>query len=121
MTDEPTLYDRLGGADAVDAVVDGFYDRVLADESLAPYFDDVDADELRSHQKQFITYAAGGAEEWDGPSMAVAHEHLDITDAAFDRVAEHLDASLRAHDVSEADREELLDAVAALRDEVVTA
>ncbi|WP_226012055.1 group I truncated hemoglobin [Halomicrobium salinisoli] len=121
MADDATLYERIGGRETVDALVETFYDRVLADESLEPYFEDADPAELEAHQKQFITYAAGGADEWNGRSMAEAHEHLDVTDAAFDRVTEHLDESLRTHDVAEADREELLDAVAALRNEVVTA
>jgi len=37
-----TLYERLGGEDAIAAVVDEFYDRVMADGQVAGYFDDVD-------------------------------------------------------------------------------
>ena len=44
-----SLYDRLGGEVALDAVVDEFYDRVLADEELRPYFADVSMDELHEH------------------------------------------------------------------------
>lgn len=53
--------------------------------------------------------------------MYRAHAHLDITDEAFDRVADHLDASLRACNVSENDRKELLAEVASLKAEIVTA
>ena len=120
MSDE-TLYAQLGGADAIDVVVDEFYDRVLADESLASYFENTDTEALRDHQKEFITFVTGGAEEYDGPDMATAHAHLDVTEEAFGRVAEHLDASLRACDVADEDREELMSAVAGLQDAVVSA
>lgn len=116
-----TLYERLGGEAAVDAVVDEFYDRVLADESLAPYFEGVDTERLRDHQKQFIAQVAGGPAEYDGADMHTAHAHLDITAEAFARVVDHLDASLRAFDVPAEDREAVLDAVAAFEDDVVTA
>jgi hemoglobin len=120
MTTE-TLYDRLGGEAGIEAVVDEFYDRVLTDEHLESYLDGVDTDALHDHQAAFISHVAGGPVEYDGRTMAAAHAHLDVTDEDFDRVAEHLDASLRAFDVSDEDREELLDAVASLRADVVSA
>ncbi|WP_123538321.1 group I truncated hemoglobin [Halosimplex salinum] len=121
VTVEDTLYERLGGQDAIDAVVEEFYDRVLADDDLQPYFADTDTDELRAHQKAFISYVAGGEEAYDGPGMGAAHDHLNVTAEAFGRVAEHLDASLRACGVDDPEREGLLSAVADLQDDVVTA
>lgn len=119
MTDDP-LYERLGGQAAIDAVVDEFYDRVLADEQLQPYFADTDTDELREHQKAFIAHVAGG-DDYDGPGMDAAHAHLDVTDEAFDRVADHLDDSLRACGVDDPERGEVMTAVAVLRDDIVSA
>lgn len=115
-----TLYERLGGASAVDAVVDEFYDRVLADETLAPYFEGVDTETLHDHQVAFISHVAGGPVEYDGRAMAAAHAGLGVSDEAFDRVADHLDASLRTFDVPASDRAELLDAVESLRADVVS-
>lgn len=121
MAADSTLYDRLGGQETIDAVVDEFYDRVLADPELEPYFQGTDTDALRRHQKEFVAHVAGGPVEYSGENMRAAHAHLDITGEAFDRVAEHLDASLQACGVDEADREVLLTAVADLRGDVVTA
>ena len=121
MTAEDTLYERLGGQDAIDAVVEEFYDRVLADEDLQSYFAETDTEALRDHQSAFLTFVTDGAEEYNGPGMGPAHEHLDVTPEAFASVAEHLDASLRACGVAEADREELMAAVAGLEDDVVSA
>lgn len=66
MLSKDTLYERLGGQDAIDAVVEEFYNRVLADEDLKPYFEGIDTDDLRAHQKDFLTYATGDAMTMQG-------------------------------------------------------
>ena len=116
-----TLYDRLGGRAGISAVVDEFYDRVLADEQLAGYFTDTDTEALREHQTAFISHVTGGPDSYDGREMAAAHAGLEITDADFDRVAGHLQAALEAFDVAEADIETVLDEVSALRPAIVQA
>jgi hemoglobin len=118
---EDTLYERLGEREAIVAVVDEFYDRVLADEQLEAYFEDSDPADLRRHQTQFLSHVTGGPVTWDGDDMASAHEHLGVTTADFGRVAEHLDGALREFDVADADREAVMDAVASYEDAIVTA
>lgn len=115
-----TLYDRPGGREGIEAVVGEFYNRVLTDGRLEPYFEGVDTDTLRDHQARFISHVTGGPVEYDGRNMAAAHAHLNVTDEDFDRVAGHLDTSLRAADVPADDREKLLAAVASLRADVVS-
>ncbi|MBX0324584.1 group 1 truncated hemoglobin [Halomicroarcula sp. F13] len=114
-----TLYDRLGGEAGIEAVVETFYDRVLADESLAQYFEDTDVEALREHQRQFLAAVTGGADSYDGQSMRAAHAHLDLTEDDFAAVAGHLDSALRAHDVDPSDREQVLTAVVDLETEIL--
>ena len=116
-----TLYDRLGGQDAIGAVVDRFYERVLADEQVAHYFDDVDMQKQRAHQTQFISAVAGGPVDYAGTDMEAAHDDLGITHADFEAIAMHLEATLEAFDVEEADRTAVLSAVGEDQDEIVTA
>jgi hemoglobin len=85
-----SIYDTIGGADAVHAAVDGFYERVLADPGLAPYFTQTDMRKLKAHQRSFIAAAIGGPEVFAGRDMATAHAGLGITDAQFDAVVSHL-------------------------------
>ena len=118
---EETPYDQLGGEDAVAAVVDEFYERVLDDERLVEHFEDADVDELRAHQTTFLSSVAGGPVEYTGESMREAHAHLDLTEADFRRVAEHLEASLRAFDVPEEAVDEVLGAVAELKEDILAA
>ena len=115
-----TGFDRIGGADAVGAVVDVFYDRVLEDPSLARYLDDVDMPRLREHQREFMTAALGGPDTYGGRSMHAAHQALRITDSAFDAMVGHLTAALREAGVSQPTFGELVETLSSLRDEIVT-
>ncbi len=85
-----SIYDSIGGAAAVRAAVDDFYDRVLADSELAPSFDGTDLRRLKAHQRSFIAAAIGGPEVFAGRDMASAHAGLGVTDAQFDAVVAHL-------------------------------
>ena len=115
-----SLYARLGGDDALEAVVDDFYDRVLSDDTLRPYFEDVPMGELRTHQKQFLAAVTGGPVEWDGPDMEDAHAHLEISAGDFERVADHLQSTLVELDVREKERAEVMEAVAMLEPFIVS-
>ena len=116
-----TLYDRLGGEDAIAAVVDRFYERVIADEQVAHYFDDVDMQKQRAHQTQFISAVAGGPVDYSGEDMEAAHDDLGITKSDFDAIVAHLEASLEEFDVPADDRTAVLDAVGQYEDDIVTA
>ncbi|WP_335999438.1 group I truncated hemoglobin [Halorientalis halophila] len=114
-----TLYDRLGGSDGIEAVVDDFYDRMLDDERMRPFFEDVDMERQRRHQRLFISQVAGGPVEYDGANMRAAHEHLGLTQSDFEVVVDHLGASLDACGVDRGDAEAVLAAVRELEDDVL--
>jgi hemoglobin len=116
-----SIFDAIGGRDAVTAAVDLFYAKVLADPDLAPYFTDVDLDRLRVHQRSFLTTALGGPQAYDGRAMADAHQGLAITDAAFDRVATHLSSTLTELGVDDETVGAIIGQVAGLRGDVVEA
>lgn len=96
-----TLFDRLGGEGSIRDVVDDFYERVLADAELAPYFVHVDMKMLRQHQFEMISAATGGPVQYTGREMGSAHASLGIATEHFDRVVEHLVAALRDTGVGE--------------------
>ncbi|MCB1954612.1 MAG: group 1 truncated hemoglobin [Rhodocyclaceae bacterium] len=95
---EDTLFARLGGSPAIDAAVDRFYPRVLADPRIAHYFDGIDMETQIRHQKRFLTFAFGGAPGYDGRSLRAAHQglvdKLGLGDEHFDAVVENLAAVL---------------------------
>ncbi|ELZ26320.1 hypothetical protein C474_21536 [Halogeometricum pallidum JCM 14848] len=116
---EQTLYHRLGGRDAIASVVDVFYDRVLADDRLAPFFEDVDMTKQRAHQTQFIAAVTGGPGEYDGGEMREVHEGMGIDHEDYDAIEEHLSAALAEHDVSADERADVVETLESLRDDIV--
>jgi hemoglobin len=114
-----TLYERLGGREAIASVVEDFYDRMLDDDRVAGFFEDVDMARQRAHQTQFLSSVTGGPVEYDGREMREAHEGMGITDEDYDIVGGHLDASLADAGVADTDREAVMQEVEALRDPIV--
>lgn len=121
MSDDETVFDRLGGQEAVESVVDDFYDRVLNDERVIHHFEDANTTELRAHQVQFISAVTGGPVQYSGQDMRTAHEGMGITHEEFDVIAEHLDTALDENGVSDSDRQRVLNEVEGLRPEIVEA
>jgi hemoglobin len=117
----PTLYESLGEVDGIRAAVDAFYERVLADPELAGYFQDVDMNTLRRHQTDMLVTATGGPRQYTGQDMAEAHDGLNITSAAFDRVVGHLGATLVAAGAGEDAIAAVVAALSPLRSSIVSA
>mmetsp|Transcript_23636 Transcript_23636/g.51854 ORF Transcript_23636/g.51854 Transcript_23636/m.51854 type:complete len:139 (+) Transcript_23636:224-640(+) len=94
-----SLYERLGGAAAIEAAVDIFYKKVLDDTTLSPFFEGIPMDKQRSKQVKFLTYAFGGDTKYNGRTLAAAHKNLIINKGLnlshFDSVAGHLVATLK--------------------------
>lgn len=87
-------YDRIGGASAVKAAVDLFYDKVLVDPELAGYFSDVDMAGQRRHLTLMLTTVLGGPDEYTGRGLAEAHQPLNIPVEHYAMVGGHLVVTL---------------------------
>lgn len=90
-----SLYARLGGQPAIDAAVDIFYKKVLADKRVNHFFEDVNMNKQIKKQKAFLAAAFGGPNPWTGKDMRKAHKNLDLKEKDFAVIAEHLVASLK--------------------------
>jgi hemoglobin len=88
-------YDVIGGGPAVSAVVNDFYVRVLGDQQLAPYFEDVDIARLKRHQVLLVTKVLGGPDNYTGRSLEEAHDGLGITQDEFQAVVGHLAGAMK--------------------------
>ena len=64
-----TIYEQIGGAPAVEAAVDIFYRKVLTDDRIGRFFDDVDMDRQSAKQKAFLTMVFGGPANYTGADM----------------------------------------------------
>ena len=92
-----TLYEQLGGEAAVNAAVDLFYRKVLTDDRISHFFDDVDMDHQIAKQKGFLTMVFGGPVAYTGKDMRTGHARLvqrGLNDAHVDAVIELLGQTL---------------------------
>jgi hemoglobin len=105
---EPSLFDKIGGRDAVAGMVGRFYRRVLEDPELAPYFRGVSMDKLRR-----IAYS--------GRSVIHAHQHLRITRPHLQAFVQHLFETLAEYPLTEKDRYDVIARINTYTDEVVSA
>ncbi|RRJ83098.1 group I truncated hemoglobin [Aestuariirhabdus litorea] len=103
-----SLYERMGGAQAVDRAVDLFYRKVLADERIAPFFSQVNMQSQARRQKAFLTMVFGGPVEYSGRQMREAHARLKLDESHFTAVTTHLRATLSELGVAEADIAEVV-------------
>ena len=115
-----TLYDALGGRDALKLAVEGLYDRLLTDPAISPAFAYVEMGRLRSHMREFLAVALGAEVEYGGRDLRTAHAGVHITDEMFDRTASHLVDTLTALQVDPELIDEVVIRLAAQRGEVVT-
>ncbi len=116
------LYARLGGDAAVNAAVDIFYRKVLADDRISRFFDAVDMDAQRAKQKAFLTMAFGGPNTYSGKDMRAAHARLvkdGLNDTHFDAVAGHLSATLEELGVAREMIDEVLAIAGSTRNDVL--
>lgn len=91
------LYERLGGEAAVNAAVDIFYGKVLADNRIKHFFANTDMTRQATKQKSFLTMAFGGPQTYSGENMRKGHAHLvaqGLNDSHFDAVVELLGKTL---------------------------
>ncbi|WP_333767090.1 group I truncated hemoglobin [Streptomyces sp. IBSBF 2435] len=118
---QQTIFEAVGGAPAVEAVVDLFYDRVLADPALAGYFEGRDMARLKRHQRLFVGQALGSREPYPGRTMERAHSGLAITGEAFDLVVGHLAAALAEAGVDGPTIGTIAETLLPLKPDIVTA
>jgi hemoglobin len=116
---ENSLYHKLGGKAAMDAAVDAFYVKVLADNRVKHFFDDVSMPKQRRKQKEFLSAALGGPLPWTGKDMRKAHEGMGLTDEHFNAIAENLTSTLKDLKVSQELIDQVIAVVATTKDDVL--
>jgi hemoglobin len=115
-----TIYDRIGGHEAIEVVVEDFYVRVLADDQLSGFFTGANMSRLKGKQVEFFAAALGGPEPYTGAPMKQVHQGRGITMHHFSLVAGHLAAALAAAGVPSATVTEILGAIAPLAPEIAS-
>src|ERR671919_380932 len=115
----PSLFDRLGGKDAITAVVDAFVARCAADDRISGKFVRTDVPRLKQMLADQVCEAIGGACTYTGRDMRETHDGMGVTAGEFDALVGDLVATLDQFNVPQADKEELLAALAPMRGDIV--
>jgi hemoglobin len=90
-----SLYQKLGGKAALDAVVDRFYEKIVADKRINHMFEDINMNRQIRKQKEFLAAAFGGPVPWTGKDLRKAHANIPgLNETHFNAVAEHLYSTL---------------------------
>jgi hemoglobin len=116
-----TIYDRIGGREAIEVVVEDFCVRVLADSQLSGFFTGTNMNRLKGTQVEFFAAALGGPEPYTGAPMRQVHQGRGITMHHFTLVAGHLADALAAAGVPPPTVTEILGAVGPLATEIASA
>jgi hemoglobin len=114
-----SLYERLGGIDAVTAVVENFRDRVAGDDRINQKFAKTDLGRLRKMLIDQVCEAAGGPCIYTGRSMKDAHADMKVTSGEFDALVQDLVASLNHFKVGKKEQDELLGMLGPLKADIV--
>jgi hemoglobin len=120
LRNKASIYDKIGGHEALEVVVEDFYCRVLADDELSGFFAGTNMNRLKGKQVEFLAAALGGPEPYAGPSMKQAHRGRGITMHHFNLVAGHLKDSLCAAGVPGQTIAEILAVVAPLAADIAS-
>ncbi|MGK0238070.1 MAG: hemoglobin [Candidatus Pelagisphaera sp.] len=116
---EMSLFERIGGSAAIDAAVGQFYERVIADQALAPFFEGINMPRHIKQVQAFFTTALGGPSIYRGRNMKDAHVNLSIDTSHFGTVAKHLVETLVTLGVPQAIIDEVVEAVSPLVEDIV--
>ena len=122
---ERSLYERLGGVDAIALVVDRFSDEIVTNPklnenpALREWNEQGNLPSLKFMRILWICAATGGSFYYTGRELGEAHKDLHITSEEFDEVGAEIDRALDYFDVPEPEQQEVLGAITARKDEVI--
>ena len=114
-----TLYERLGGKDAITAVIGEFLSRVAADERINARFTNADLPRLKGLLIEFVCEATGGPCKYTGRDMHTAHAGMRLASADFDALVENLKGALDHFKVPAREQGDLLGALGPLKPQIV--
>ena len=114
-----TLYERLGGKEAIKAVVDELATIVAADARINKKFARSDLNRLKFHLVEQLCAVTGGPCKYTGRDMRTAHKNMGVTEGEFNALVENLVAALDKFNVGENEKEELLAILGSTKSQIV--
>ena len=118
LENQQTLFERVGGTQAIAELVDKFYDRVVADPELRPFFKNVSMDKIRRMQREFFSAALDGPTIYTGRPLGYVHHGRGITKHHFSLYVGHLIHTLQGCALKEQDVQDIISRISTYADEI---
>ena len=113
-----TLFERLGGEASIAELIHDFYDRVLADPELKPFFKHTSIDKLRRMQREFFSAALDGPITYTGRPLSHVHHGRGISKHHFALYVNHLLDTLQDCGINDQDINEIIGRINTYADEI---
>ncbi len=118
-TPDRSLYERLGGREAITSVVIDAFGNISADKRINQRFANTDASKLAGNLVDLICERTGGPCVYKGRNMADSHDGMQITDVEFDALVEDIAKSMTKFKVPEREQRESIEILGRLRNAIV--
>ena len=115
---QQTLFERVGGEQAIAELIHEFYDCVLADPELTPFFKNTSMDKLRRMMREFFSAALDGPITYTGRPLGYVHHGRDITKHHFALYVGHLIDILHGHGIKDQDVQDIISRINTYADEI---
>jgi hemoglobin len=115
---QQTLFERVGGEQAIAELIHEFYDRVLVDHELKPFFKDTSVDKLRRMQREFFSAALDGPITYTGRPLSHVHHGRGITKHHLARYVDHLIDTLRGRGINDQDVQDIISRISTYANEI---
>jgi len=116
---QASLYDRLGGKEAITAVVDALAVNVAADPRINQRFANANIKRFKSQMVELLCQASGGPCVYKGMDLKTVHAGMKITEAEFMAVAENASKTLDSFKVPATEKNEVMTLLASLQGDVI--
>jgi hemoglobin len=114
-----TLFNKLGGQQGIEQVVDDFYKRIMADSTLNHFFANTDMEKQRRHQAALFSQIFDGPKQYTGREMAQTHKGMNLQEQHFDAIVKHLRESLAGRGVASDDINAAVERVGTLKGSIL--
>ena len=119
---EATLYERLGGYDAISAVVNDLLPRLMSDSQLGRFWENRGEDGINREKQLLIDYLcsnAGGPLLYTGRDNKTSHKGMGISESDWEKFIGHLNTTLDYFQVPQQERSDVLGFIESTKADIV--
>ena len=119
---EKTLYERLGGYDAISAVVKDLLPRLMSDSQLGRFWENRGADGINREEQlliDFLCSSAGGPLLYTGRDNKTSHKGMGISESDWEKFIAHLNATLEKFELPQQERDDVIDFIESTKADIV--